>query len=65
MKVTWINDWRWLFSKYALGGRFAVFTFFNVSYMDLGDEDFNELDIDGLSVIILGLGVRIRIKGVK
>jgi hypothetical protein len=54
MVVKTINDWRYLFSKHAIGGRFVSFTFFHVSFMKTG-----EPLIDGFTVIILGLGVRI------
>ncbi len=54
MVIKVINDWQYLFSKHAVGGRFACFTFFHVSFMNM-DEPL----IDGFSVIVLGLGVRI------
>lgn len=52
--VKFINDWQYLFSEQAIGGRFASFTFFHVSFMKTG-----EPLIDGFTVIIFGVGVRI------
>lgn len=57
MRVKVINDWEWLFSKYAVGGRFANFTFIQVGYFRTGIKD---LDVDGLTVVLLGVGLRIR-----
>lgn len=50
-KIRLINDWRYLFKKWAIGGRFSAFTFVQVSYMRTG-----EPMIDGFTVVALGLG---------
>lgn len=51
-----INDWKYLFNKNAIGGRFASFTFINISYFRT---DMPDLDIDGWGIIILGIGFRL------
>lgn len=49
-----INDWKYLFNEHAIGGRFANFTFIHISWFNVGLEE-----VDGLSFILLGLGIRI------
>lgn len=61
MKITWINDWQYLFKDWAVGGRFASFTFIMVSYLNVG-KDAPDLDINGFTIILFGLGIRVRSK---
>jgi hypothetical protein len=56
MKLTFINDWQYLFSHDPEIG--YGFTFLSISYMDIGLT--HDIDIDGFSIIVLGLGIRIR-----
>jgi hypothetical protein len=57
-RVSLINDWEFLFNKHPAWGRFSTFTFFMLSYFHLGLKD---PDIDGITIIILGIGVRIKV----
>lgn len=62
-KVTFINDWKYLFNKNAMGGRFASFTFVQLAWLNTGFKGQDDsIDIDGLSVVLIGIGVRIRRK---
>lgn len=55
MHVTFTNDWKYLFSPWAIGGRFSNFTLIHIAYFRTG------LNIvDGWSLTVLGLGVRVR-----
>lgn len=57
--IKFVNDWQYLFKPWALGGRFAAFTFFNLSYMNK-KLDTDDLKVGGFTLVILGLGVSIR-----
>lgn len=61
MSIKFINDWRYLFSKDAIGGRFSVFTPIMISYLSIEMQD-SEYDLDGLTIVVLGLGLKIRFK---
>jgi hypothetical protein len=55
MKISFVNDWRFLFSKDAIGGRFAAFTLIHMGYMRVGI-----VEVDGFTILLLGLGLRIK-----
>ena len=54
MKVRLFNDWRYLFSKNAMGGRFASFTIIHIGYLRVAIPE-----ADGVTIVLLGLGVRV------
>lgn len=62
MQLQLINDWQFLFKGWALGGRFASFAFITVTWLS---PKFNteDIQIGGLTLVVLGLGVRISPKG--
>lgn len=59
MKIEVINDWQFLFSPHAIGGRFAAFTFFNLSWVSkrVGTDEY---PMGGLNIVVLGLGLNIK-----
>lgn len=60
MSISLINDWRYLLSANAIGGRFASFSFVMISYLHTGLDEGDELNVDGFVFVILGIGVKIR-----
>lgn len=54
MRIKLLNDWKYLFSKDAIGGRFAAFTFINIGFIK---STFGE--VNGFYFTLMGLGVRI------
>jgi hypothetical protein len=57
MKIKFINDWRYLsFKKDPHGARMLNFTIILISYMHTG---IKEVDIDGFSIVLLGIGIKI------
>ncbi len=60
MIITFTNDWRYLFSKFSTG---KVFSLIYLAYTNIEFEDPElEKQVNGLSISLLGLGVRIRRK---
>lgn len=56
MSFNIVNDWKYLFFKQAIGGRFANFTFIHVGWLHTGITDYS---VDGFMFVVLGLGFRI------
>lgn len=54
MKIKFTNDWQYLFRDWAIGGRFANFTIIHIGWLKVNDEV-----VDGFSVTLLGLGVKV------
>lgn len=54
MKISFVNNWQYMFSKDSIGGRFSMFTVITISAINMGIKE-----IDGFHFTILGLGFRI------
>ena len=58
MKIKVINDWKYLFEEYAIGGRFASFTFISCGWMTT-KINTDDLEIGGFHIVLLGIGIRV------